>query len=231
MQRSYDLELLDESEIPEKDLRRNLYELERINTLLGGYATTLKGIARCVREHRGSQRIRIVDVGSGAGDTLRKIADWGRKNKINLDLVGIDLKKTCIEYAQERSKSYPEISFIHSDYAQTQPQADIISSALFCHHLSDSQLIQFLAWSNRNASLGFVINDLHRHPFAYYSIKYLTKFFSKSYLVKNDAPLSVRRSLGREEWENLLAQAQINHYSIDWVWAFRWLVVGKTAKF
>lgn len=228
MQRSYDLELLDESEIPEKDLRRNLYELERINTLLGGYTTTLKGIARLLREHRGSQRIRIVDVGSGAGDTLRKIADWGRKNKFKLELVGIDLKKTCIDYAQERSKNYPEISFIHSDYAQTQPQADIISSALFCHHLTDQELIQFLDWSKQNASLGFLINDLHRHPLAYYSIKYLTRLFSKSYLVKNDAPLSVQRSLRREEWQKLLSQAQISHYSVDWIWAFRWLVVANT---
>lgn len=228
MQRSYDLELLDEAEIPENDLRRNLYELERINTLLGGYAATLKGIARLVKKHRASQTIRIVDVGSGAGDTLRKIAEWGRKNKLNLDLVGIDLKKNCIEYAQERSKNYPEISFIHSDYAQITIRADIISSALFCHHLSDLELIRFLLWSKQNATLGFVINDLHRHPFAYHSIKYLTKLFSKSYLVKNDAPLSVKRSLRREEWESLLSQAQINYYSIDWVWAFRWLIVAKT---
>ncbi len=231
MQRSYELELLDSAEIPEKDLQRNLYELERINTLLGGYTTTLKGIAQLLQKHESSKNLRIVDVGSGAGDTLRKIADWGRKNKLNLDLVGIDLKKTCIEYAQERSKNYPEIRFIHSDYAQTQPQADIITSALFCHHLTDQELIKFLIWSNQNASLGFVINDLHRHPFAYYSIKYLTNWFSKSYLVKNDAPLSVKRSLVRKEWSNLLAQAPIKNYSIEWVWAFRWLVVARTAKF
>ena len=227
MQRSFALELLDNEQIPEEDLRRNLYELERINTLLGGYATTLKGIARLAKHKESKETIRIVDVGSGGGDTLRKIADWGRKNKLSLDLVGIDLKKTCIEYAQELCQNYPEISFIHSDYAQTQPQADIISSALFCHHLQDQELISFLHWSKQNARLGFVINDLHRHPLAYYSIKYLTKFFSKSYLVKNDAPLSVRRSLLKNEWKNILEKTKVKNYSIDWIWAFRWLIVGE----
>jgi hypothetical protein len=31
---------------------------------------------------------------------------------------------------------------------------------------------------------GFFTNDLHRHPIAYNFIKYATKLFSKSYLVK-----------------------------------------------
>lgn len=225
MQRSYKLELLDQPIIPKTDLQRNLYELERINTLLGGYTTTLKGIAQIIGTRNSQQTIRIVDVGSGGGDTLRKIADWGRKNRLSLDLVGIDLKTDCIEYAQEHSQNYPEISFIQADYAQVMPRADIITSALFCHHLSNHELVQFMDWSKKNARWGFVINDLHRHPLAYYSIKYLTKLFSKSYLVKNDAPLSVQRSLIRKEWQNMLEQAGIKNYQIEWIWAFRWLVV------
>ena len=43
-QRSYKKELLDAENIPQKDLFRNLYELEVINTWLGGYKPTIKGI-------------------------------------------------------------------------------------------------------------------------------------------------------------------------------------------
>lgn len=226
MQRSFKLELLDQPEIPVNDLKRNLQELERINKLLGGYTTTLRGIAQIIRQKGRGEEISIVDVGSGGGDTLRKIADWGRKNRLSLNLIGIDLKETCIEYAQERSKNYPEIRFIHSDYALLQLQADIISSALFCHHLSDEALLNFLRWSKANARWGFVINDLHRHFLAYYGIKYLTKCFSKSYLVRNDAPLSVKRSLRFDEWRAILRQADIQNYTLQWQWAFRWLVVA-----
>jgi hypothetical protein len=77
-----------------------------------------------------------------------------------------------------------------------------------------------------NSSLGFFINDLHRHPMAFYSIRILTKLFSNSYLVKNDAPLSVRRGFRKEELEGLLEQAGLRSYEVSWQWAFRFLVVA-----
>ena len=82
-----------------------------------------------------------------------------------------------------------------------------------------------MEWMKLNASRGFFINDLHRHPFAYYSIRWLTYFFSRSYLVKNDAPLSVLRGFVREDWRLLLKQAALYPVSIHWKWAFRWLII------
>ncbi len=76
-----------------------------------------------------------------------------------------------------------------------------------------------------NSIKGFFINDLHRHPLAYYSIKLLTTVFSKSYLVKNDAPLSVARGFKASEWKKILKSAGINNYRVNWKWAFRHLVV------
>ena len=79
----------------------------------------------------------------------------------------------------------------------------------------------------RNSLKGFFINDLQRHPFAYHSIKMLTKLFSRSYLVKNDGPVSVLRGFRRREWVQLLHEAGITNYSIRWRWAFRYLIVVK----
>ncbi|HTE11556.1 MAG TPA: hypothetical protein VK645_11305, partial [Chitinophagaceae bacterium] len=84
-----------------------------------------------------------------------------------------------------------------------------------------------LGWMHENAGIGFFINDLHRHFLAYYSIKILTGLFSKSYLVKNDAPLSVQRGLIKKEWEGLLKQSVLDNYSIEWKWAFRWLIISR----
>jgi hypothetical protein len=70
-----------------------------------------------------------------------------------------------------------------------------------------------------------VINDLHRHWLACYLIKYITAFFSKTYLVKYDAPLSVARSLTRQEWVSMLEQAGLKKYSIKWMWAWRWQII------
>lgn len=84
-----------------------------------------------------------------------------------------------------------------------------------------------LQWMQQNSRLGFFINDLQRHPLAYYSIKLLTGLFSRSYLVKHDGPLSVKRALVRKEWEQVLAMAGITNYTIRWQWAFRYLIIVK----
>ena len=93
------------------------------------------------------------------------------------------------------------------------------------HHFTDEELIIMLQWMKANAKIGFFINDLHRHPIAYHFIKIATKLFSGSYLVKNDAPLSVLRGFKKKEWENILLKAGIKHYTIQWKWAFRYLIV------
>jgi hypothetical protein len=81
-----------------------------------------------------------------------------------------------------------------------------------------------LQWMKNNATAGFFINDLHRNSMAYYSIKLLTKFFSKSYLVKNDAPLSVARGFTKKEWRRILHDAGIPNAVVQWKWAFRHLI-------
>ena len=119
--------------------------------------------------------------------------------------------------------------WITADYkeARLDKQPDIIFSSLFCHHFTDREMVKQLQWMQANARLGFFINDLHRHRVAYYSIKTLTALFSNSYLVKHDAPLSVARGFTQKEWLQLFNTAGISNFSIEWKWAFRWLIVVK----
>lgn len=226
--RSLQKELLDADEIPGEDLRQNLRELEAINHWLGGHNITLIGLNRLINKKKS---FTILDIGSGGGDTLKAVAAWGRKRKYKLDLIGIDLKTDCIDFAKERCKDYPEISFIRSDYRcidEFDLKPDIIISSLFCHHLTNDEIIDFLKWMYKHAGDGFIINDLQRHSLAYHSIKLLTDLFSKSYLVKNDAKLSVARAFIKSDWDNLFQKAGIKNAYIKWQWAFRYLIVVKT---
>lgn len=229
-QRSYRKELLDADEIPAEDLYRNLRELDFINTYLGGHAVTTAGLAALLNGDH-TRNYRILDIGSGGGDTLRYVAKWGRQHGYTLSLTGVDLKTDCIQFATQESSAFPEITFIRSDYrdiGQLGLSFDIVISSLFCHHLDDEAFVSLLSWMQAHAQLGFIVNDIHRHPFAYYSIKWLTAAFSRSYLVKNDAALSVQRAFSRQEIVHFLAQAGIHHYTLQWKWAFRWLLTVDT---
>ena len=227
-QRSYQKEILDRDDIPFEDIKRNMYELDVINRYLGGHAITIEGLKHFLKANLHQTSLKIVEIGCGGGDNLRAIKSWCHKKGITVYLTGVDINPQCITYAKTR-KENAGIEFICSDYrtAQFQDQPHIIFSSLFCHHFTDDELVSMLQWMQGKAVLGFFINDLHRHPMAYHSIKVLTQLFSKSRLVKNDAPLSVQRGFLKQEMIHLLTKAGITNFSCQWKWAFRWLITHK----
>jgi 2-polyprenyl-3-methyl-5-hydroxy-6-metoxy-1,4-benzoquinol methylase len=224
--RSYQKELMDADDIPFAAMAQTLKELNIINTRLGGHKITINGVKQLAGN---KDTLSICEIGCGGGDNLYAIYKYYRENNITVTFCGIDINAECINFARQR---YPELpcEWICSDYALTDlsdKKPDIIFSSLFCHHFTDEQMVPMLQWLKKNSLRGFFINDLHRHWLAYYLIKYITKFFSKSYLVKNDACISVSRGFKKNEWENLFQQAGVKLYSIKWKWAFRWLVISK----
>lgn len=221
--------MLDHEDIPFIDIKRNMQELNFINTYLGGHAITLSGLKKIIyRQHIAIlQEVLICEIGCGGGDNLRAIVAWCKENNIKATFIGIDINADCIGIAKVLSNDLP-VEFIHSDYKDVnfQKKPGIIFSSLFCHHFTNEELVDMLQWMKTNSAAGFFINDLHRHTIAYHSIKWLSRFFSKSYLIKNDAPLSVARGFTKQEWITLLHDANITQFTIDWKWAFRWLIVS-----
>lgn len=224
-QRSNQKELMDADDIPFADMAQTLKELNIINTRLGGHAITLRGINKYIQQNKPTL---VCEIGCGGGDNLFAIYNYCNKRNIKVHFIGIDVNPECIAFARQQ---YPQLpcQWICSDYAKVNfdEQPDIIFSSLFCHHFTNEQLISMLQWQYRESRKGFFINDLHRHWLAWFLIKNITKFFSKSYLVKNDAAVSVARGFRKKEWQHLFQQAGIENYNISWQWAFRFLVSCK----
>ena len=172
--------------------------------------------------------IKIADLGCGGGDMLMVMAAWAKKKGINAQFIGIDANDFMIDFGTKRTTNYPNISYLHQDiYSEEfkEKSFDIVTMTLFCHHFSDESLITLLQQLKKQTRIGIVINDIHRHWFAYHSIAWITKLFLKSYLVKNDAKLSVWRAFVREDLEKIIQKSGFTKYSIRWKWAFRWEVV------
>ena len=224
-ERSLQKELLDADNIPFSDIQQNMKELNLVNTRLGGHNITISAVKTLLAQRK-SETPTICEIGCGGGDNLAAIAKWCRKNEIKARFIGVDIKEECIAFSHQQ---YPEIpaSWIVSDFRRvTFPEKPaIIFSSLFCHHFKDDEIVSMLQWMKQNCTEGFFINDLHRHPLAYQFIKKMTALLSKSYLVKNDAPLSVARGFKKLEWKALFSRAGLDNYSIEWKWAFRYLII------
>jgi 2-polyprenyl-3-methyl-5-hydroxy-6-metoxy-1,4-benzoquinol methylase len=225
--RSYATELLDRDDIPFEDISRNMKELEFINAHLGGHKITISGFNQLLKTAlKNKHSLVVAEIGCGGGDNLVAINKWCKKSGIALKCIGIDINPHCIEVAEKKLQP-AAASFICSDYKLVNfgnEKPDIIFSSLFCHHFTNEELVSMLQWMQTHAGKGFFINDLQRHPVAYYAIKWLSSLFSRSYLVKNDAPLSVLRGFKKNEWKALLHSAGIAEYQLDWKWAFRYLL-------
>ena len=226
--RSGDAEIMDDLEYAGEMMDRTLGELEVINRWLGGNNVTINGISQLLEGAKPDGTVHVADLGCGRGDMLVLIDGWAKKKKLDVNLIGIDANQYVIDAARKRLIRFPHIQLqavnILSPVFQSK-KFDIVIGTLFYHHFSDEQLITFFSRLKNQANIGFLINDIHRHSLAYYSIKLLTGLFSRSSMVKFDAPLSVLRAFSREELSNILYSAGIKNFTIKWKWAFRWQVI------
>ena len=225
--RSAEKEHLDNSVIATRDLYQTLIELDVINTYLGGYKASLQGLKDILKTKKPIRT--ILDIGFGGGDSIKQLSKFADSRKLPLFFYGVDLKDDCINYAEENLTSLKNKKLICDDYRNIAPELlekiDIIHCSLFLHHLSDQEIVSLFKFGRAHQSI-LLANDLHRNWLAYYSIKFLTAVFSKSWLVKNDACLSVRRAFKKSELESLLQQAGYKNYSVKWSWAFRFIVIA-----
>lgn len=231
--RSTDIEIMDDLNCSGDVLEQTLRELEVINKWLGGNNITINAIDHLLTSYPRGKEVTIVDLGCGGGDMLRIIDRWARKNNYQVKLIGIDANSNIIDFAKKNLSDLPCVTFetlnIFSSEFQTK-QYDIVIGTLFFHHFSNDELHTFFKQLQKQVSIGFVINDIHRHWFAYYAIKLLTQLFSKSPMVKYDAPLSVLRAFKADELKQILEMDSFSHYLIRWRWAFRWQVIAKVVS-
>lgn len=231
--RATQAERMDDLQSSGGDLYQALRELDTINYLLGGNSVTLTGLDRLIEHIPPPEALDIADLGCGSGDMLKRIRSRMDKRKRSVRLTGIDANPSVIAYAERHTPEayrirYEAVNILSPEFRLR--KYDIVTASLFFHHFTSEQLTEFLRHLKDQLRVGFVINDIHRHWFSYYSIKLLTRFFSRSEMVRNDAPLSVLRAFEKKELSEILERAGILHYRIAWCWAFRWQIVARISN-
>lgn len=225
---------MDDLSVSGMPLTHSLDQLRIVNRCLGGYSATLSALIPFLRNHAG-RSVRILDVGTGAADFPEMIVRWSVLGAPTVDLsvtavdanpasvayAGANLTrrlppglaaKICVEHADALALPYPDHGF------------DIAIAAMFLHHFPADQAITVLREMRRVARCGVIINDLQRHPLAYFGIAALTRALPASPMVRHDGPLSVLRGFTRTELAEIATSAGIRNFTLRWRWAFRWVL-------
>ena len=185
---------------------------------MGGVSTTVSALKYFTRDKLLS--IKIIDVGSGSSDNLI----IAKNTYPNLQILSVDKNISVLNYSKNSLQKINSDAY-HLPFKDE--CCDIVHIALFLHHFNEDQIEKLLNEFLRICKKGIIINDLQRSLLALAGIKLLTVLFSKSILVKNDAPVSVKRSFNKSEIINFLRKSGISNYIIKYKWAFRWMVVIK----
>ncbi|MBA2653286.1 MAG: methyltransferase domain-containing protein [Tatlockia sp.] len=223
--RSKEKELMDLGQdfYTQEEYEHCLKKLFTINQLMGIFRHTVKLLKRFPKD------ADLVDVGCGGGLFLLNLTNYFPDMK----MLGLDISEKAIHLAEKELERWKQkkgginLSFQlehQPELSLKQQSVDIILLTLVCHHVDDEDLIVFLKKANDIARKGLIINDLHRHPIAYWYYKFLSPLF-RNRLIRHDGLISIEKGFTRKELERLLKLATIKNYRIKWCFPFRWSIL------
>jgi SAM-dependent methyltransferase len=153
--------------------------------------------------------LKIVDIGAGYGDMLRRIERWSQARNVAVDLVGIDINSNAVRSARESTPPHSRITWINGDVCDNAAtaDADIFTVSGVTHHLPESEIVRLIAWMEQTARVGWFIVDLHRKPVPYriFDITMRGPWWHR--FIRPDGLRSIRRSFLAEDWLRMCAAA------------------------
>jgi len=225
-QRSRDAELMDGEDVSQAEFTACMADLATVNTVTMARRPTRDFIDRALRATPPDRVLSIMDVGFGEGDMLHAIHRLAVRRGRTVRLIGVDLNPRSEMAARQALPAQIQVELHTGDYAAwpIDDPIDLVISSLVTHHMREDEILNFLAWMEARAGLGWLINDLHRHWFPYYGFRLLSATMRWHPFVRHDGPVSIARAFTREDWRGLLEKAGTGNARISWWFPFRYCV-------
>jgi ubiquinone/menaquinone biosynthesis C-methylase UbiE len=195
----------------------NLRDLRRINRRFGGTELSLRALRALVAQSRAEHPgrvpdpLRILDVGSGAGDMPLAFAGATGPWR-SVHITAVDSRSEVLDAARRVSPELISQGNVRSEVAdgRSLPYADdafdVAHASLVVHHLETGAAVGFLRELARVARTGIVINDLERGWRSWLGAWVVLHAMTRNRYTLHDGPLSVRRSYTLPEMRTLLAE-------------------------
>jgi SAM-dependent methyltransferase len=195
-----------------EELRRCLKHLALVNQLTVAHHHTIRWLERIPQLNRTPRQIRLLDIGCGYGDMLRRIERWAGDRGVPMQLIGADINANALRAARESTPQSSRIQWVIGDVC-TLPETqdvDLVTSCGVFHHLDEDEIVRLLAWMDSTARIGWYITDLHRKPVPYHVFDVLMRGPWWHRFIRPDGLRSIRRSFLAEDWRRICANARID---------------------
>ena len=194
-----------------EQLRACLRDLARVNRWTLGYRPLLIWLGEYTPQIAFDGPLRILDVGCGYGDGLRRLARWAHAREIAVGLTGLDINPDAVAIAAEADPAC-RIAWVCANVFDYEPPElpHLIVSSLFTHHLDDADVVRFLEWMEGHATAGWFVTDLSRSAVPYHLFRVFAWLMRAHPFVQHDGPVSIARSFSADDWRRLCAAAGVN---------------------
>ena len=200
-------EQMDDPGLDPETYEEVLHDLARVNAWTLAARPTIGFLARATKD---MPAFRLIDVGFGHGDMLRRIARWARRRNIAVDLIGVDLNPKSAQVARAATPIHWPIEYRTGDYKDVAGPIDFVVSSLVAHHMTDDELDAFIRFMEAKAKRGWMINDLHRLSLPYHGFPLLARLIGAQRIVREDGRTSIGRAFRPEDWQVILARAGVS---------------------
>jgi 2-polyprenyl-3-methyl-5-hydroxy-6-metoxy-1,4-benzoquinol methylase len=187
------VELMDAPDCDPAKLERTYRQFALVNRLFAGWRLLY---VKELRPFLSPDTVTtVLDIGSGGGDLARLLTLWSRRDRLKIDVTGIDPDSRAHSFAAATVHS-PNVRFVQAGSAglvREGQQFDVVISNHVIHHLQPAELAQFLGDSQALARRLCLHNDLRRSTAAYALFALAALPFRGSF-IRADGLVSIRRS-------------------------------------
>lgn len=220
-------ELMDDPDLDRALHVEALDGLDMLNKLSGSASALwaeLRKFENSMANGRSVERrtIRVLDVATGSGDNVIKLAQLAARRNAEFEFVGTDISPTAIDYAQNKAtKSAHAVSPSHSKLNVSFQKLDVLNekipvgfdvvmTSLFTHHLDPGDVVRLLKNMHASGARMILVNDLVRSRMSYAIVWLASRLVTRSHVVHYDGPVSVQASYTPDEMKNMSLEAGLN---------------------
>ncbi len=218
-------ELMDDPDCDPETLQRTLRGFDRVNRTVSRWGRVYRTRIRPLLAES-PRTARILDIGSGGGDVLRRIVGLARRDGFAVEGLGVDPDPRAARAARSGPQT-PGIRFRSAtsrDLVRAGGTFDLVISNHVLHHLDDPAFDALIDDSTVLASRLCIHSDIARGRLAYAGFAIGAIPVARGTFLRVDGLRSIRRSYTPEE---LIARLPAG-WRVETVGRFRLLAVHDT---
>ncbi len=226
-QRSLEPELMDHPGINWDVHREALAGLKRINAFSQAHRPIWEAILELAQSKR---KLKILDIATGAGDLPFMLAGKAKQGSYDFEIHACDKSTQVIQHLQKQAITLGnDINFFVLDIKNEKIPAgyDILINSLFLHHLTNQETVTFLKDLKASKPAMILVNDLVRSRAGFFLAYFGTRLLSRSSVVHDDGPQSVKAAYTISEVSKLLRETGLENAHLKTIWPERFLMTWK----